>query len=196
MTRSATRKTAAPGGTAPASAASAPSRRQMTVRLGDLDIAPENLRHGEAPDDDIPLRPHSREQLLTMLERMGAETEAPARMRKGDLVAWTEDQAAARRWAPACLAWNRSADDPDEADESEAGSDDEPDAVSGAQADEGAEAASGGDVGEQTGERQVGPGDPEGDPDGVPEGVPEGVLGAVAGSDGAADGDELHGDAA
>ncbi|MBB4797714.1 ParB-like chromosome segregation protein Spo0J [Brevundimonas bullata] len=55
MTRSASRKTAAPGGvTTPASAASAPSRRQMTVCLGDLDIAPENLRHGEAPDDDIP----------------------------------------------------------------------------------------------------------------------------------------------
>ncbi|WP_312063189.1 chromosome partitioning protein ParB [Brevundimonas sp.] len=55
MTRSASKKTAAPGGvTTLASAASAPSRRQMTVRLGDLDIAPENLRHGEAPDDDIP----------------------------------------------------------------------------------------------------------------------------------------------
>ena len=51
------------------------------------------------------LRPHSREQLLTMLERMGAETEAPARLKKGDLVAWTEDQAKARSWAPACLSW-------------------------------------------------------------------------------------------
>ncbi|MBD3820376.1 MAG: ParB N-terminal domain-containing protein [Brevundimonas diminuta] len=56
--------------------------------------------------DGAYLRPHSREQLLTMLERMGAETEAPARMKKGDLVAWTEDQARARAWAPACLSWS------------------------------------------------------------------------------------------
>lgn len=55
--------------------------------------------------DGAYLRPHSREQLLSMLEGMGAETEAPARMRKGDLVAWTEEQAAARRWTPACLSW-------------------------------------------------------------------------------------------
>ena len=39
---------------APASAAATPTRRQAVVRLGDLDIASENLRHGEAPDDDIP----------------------------------------------------------------------------------------------------------------------------------------------
>lgn len=155
------------------------------------DLCDADIARWWTPDGAY-LRPHSREQLLTMLERMGAETEAPARMRKGDLVAWTEDQAAARRWAPACLAWNRSADDADVADRVAAGSDDEPDAVSGAQADEGTETASGGDVGEQTGERQIGPGDPEGDTDGVPEGV----LGAVAGSDGEAEGDELHGDAA
>ncbi|WP_313573748.1 chromosome partitioning protein ParB [Brevundimonas sp.] len=165
------------------------SARAEAAEIADLCDA--DIARWWTPDGAY-LRPHSREQLLTMLERMGAETEAPARMRKGDLVAWTEDQAAARRWAPACLAWNRSADSPDVADRAAAGSDDEPDAVSGAQADEGAENASGGDVGEQTGERQVGPGDPEGDPGGVPEGV----LGAVAGSDGEADGDELHGDAA
>ena len=55
--------------------------------------------------DGAYLRPHSRDQLLSMLEAMGAGTEAAARMRKGDLVAWVEDQAAARRWAPACLSW-------------------------------------------------------------------------------------------
>ncbi|MNS67677.1 hypothetical protein D3C72_1009340 [compost metagenome] len=165
------------------------SARAEAAEIADLCDA--DIARWWTPDGAY-LRPHSREQLLSMLERMEAETEAPARMRKGDLVAWTEDQAAARRWAPACLAWNRSADDPDVADRAAAGSDDEPDAVSGAQADEGTETASGGDVGEQTGERQVGPGDPEGDPDSVPEGV----LGAVAGSDGEADGDELHGDAA
>jgi ParB family chromosome partitioning protein len=165
------------------------SARAEAAEIADLCDA--DIARWWTPDGAY-LRPHSREQLLTMLERMGAETAAPARMRKGDLVAWTEDQAAARRWAPACLAWNRSADDADVADRVAAGSDDEPDAVSGAQADEGTETASGGDVGEQTGERQIGPGDPEGDTDGVPEGV----LGAVAGSDGEADGDELHGDAA
>ncbi len=60
--------------------------------------------------DGVYLRPHSREQLLTMLERMGAETDAAARLRKGDLVAWTEDQAKARHWAPACLSWRMTSD--------------------------------------------------------------------------------------
>src|SRR5690606_13080696 len=55
--------------------------------------------------DGAYLRPHSREQLLTLLERMGAEIDAADRLRKGDLVAWTEDQAKARNWAPACLSW-------------------------------------------------------------------------------------------
>lgn len=56
------------------------------------------------------LRAHSRDQLLAMLEIMGAETAAPARLRKGDLIAWVEDQAAARGWAPACLFWNGDGD--------------------------------------------------------------------------------------
>lgn len=60
--------------------------------------------------DGAYLRPHSREQLLAMLERMGAATDA-ARLKKGDLVVWTEDQARARTWAPACLSWSL---DPDE----------------------------------------------------------------------------------
>src|SRR5690606_35766435 len=65
--------------------------------------------------DGAYLRPHSREQLLTLLEDMGAETDAAARMRKGDLVAWTEDQAKARNWAPACLSWRLTPDDADDA---------------------------------------------------------------------------------
>lgn len=71
--------------------------------------------------DGAYLRPHSREQLLAMLETMGAETEAPARMRKGDLVAWTEDQAAARRWTPACLSWIGEAEAEAEAEAEGAG---------------------------------------------------------------------------
>lgn len=60
--------------------------------------------------DGAYLRPHSREQLLTMLEHMGAETDAAARLKKGDLVAWTEDQAKERTCAPACLSWNLAPD--------------------------------------------------------------------------------------
>src|SRR5690606_25125659 len=66
--------------------------------------------------DGAYLRPHSREQLLTLLERMGAEIDAADRLRKGDLVAWTEDQAKARNWAPACLSWRLTPDDASEAD--------------------------------------------------------------------------------
>lgn len=80
--------------------------------------------------DGAYLRPHSREQLLTMLERMGAETEAPARMKKGDLVAWTEDQARARSWAPACLSWSLAPEDVDDAPDADA-----PDADAEADAD-------------------------------------------------------------
>lgn len=75
------------------------------------DLCDADIARWWTPDGAY-LRPHSREQLLTMLERMGAETDAAARLRKGDLVAWTEDQARARTWAPTCLSW---ALDPDEA---------------------------------------------------------------------------------
>ena len=74
------------------------------------DLCDADIARWWTPDGAY-LRPHSREQLLTMLERMGAETEAPARMRKGDLVAWTEDQARARSWAPACLSWSLALED-------------------------------------------------------------------------------------
>lgn len=69
------------------------------------DLCDADIARWWTPDEAY-LRPHSREQLLTMLERMGAETEAAARLKKGDLVAWTEDQARARTWAPACLSWS------------------------------------------------------------------------------------------
>ena len=85
------------------------------------DLCGADLSRWWTPDGAY-LRPHSREQLLTMLERMGAETEAPARMKKGDLVAWTEDQARARSWAPACLSWSLAPEDEADAD-TEAGPD-------------------------------------------------------------------------
>ena len=121
--------------------------------------------------DGAYLRPHSREQLLTMLERMGAETEAPARMRKGDLVAWTEDQAASRRWVPACLAWNGSADEPDEG---AGGAGEGADPVDEASLKTGPGSDDGG--GGQADESRTEAGDPEGD--------------------GETDGDALRGDAA
>lgn len=55
--------------------------------------------------DGAYLRPHSRDQLMSMLEDMEAPTAEPGRMRKGDLVVWVEDQAAARGWTPSCLSW-------------------------------------------------------------------------------------------
>ncbi|SJM62120.1 putative plasmid stabilization protein [Brevundimonas diminuta 3F5N] len=73
------------------------------------DLCEADIARWWTPDGAY-LRPHSREQLLTMLEQMGAETDAAARLRKGDLVAWTEDQARARNWAPACLSWRLASD--------------------------------------------------------------------------------------
>ena len=70
--------------------------------------------------DAVYLRPHSREQLLTMLGRMGGETEGPDRMRKGDLVAWTEDQAKARSWAPVCLSWSLAPEEDGDAPDADA----------------------------------------------------------------------------
>lgn len=101
------------------------------------DLCDADIARWWTPDGAY-LRPHSREQLLTMLERMGAETEAPARLRKGDLVAWTEDQAKARTWAPACLSWRLALEDADDAldaDASDADADDAPD-EGGADADD------------------------------------------------------------
>lgn len=86
------------------------------------DLCDADIARWWTPDGAY-LRPHSREQLLTMLERMGAETEAAARLRKGDLVAWTENQARARTWAPACLSWSlapEEAEDAPDVDASEA----------------------------------------------------------------------------
>ncbi|WP_313452306.1 ParB/RepB/Spo0J family partition protein [Brevundimonas sp.] len=46
---------AAAAATDPTPAAVAAARTRQSVALRDIDIAPENLRHGEPPDDDIPL---------------------------------------------------------------------------------------------------------------------------------------------
>lgn len=131
------------------------SARAEAAEIADLCDA--DIARWWTPDGAY-LRPHSREQLLTMLERMGAETEAPARMRKGDLVVWTEDQAAARHWAPPCLAWHPLADEPDEG---RIDADDEPDTDPDVENENGTEAGPGGDVGGQTDESGVTPGDPE-----------------------------------
>ncbi|WP_436356238.1 ParB/RepB/Spo0J family partition protein [Brevundimonas sp. CEF1] len=80
------------------------------------DLCDADIARWWTPDGAY-LRPHSREQLLTMLERMGAETDAAARLRKGDLVAWTEDQAKARNRAPACLSWSLASEDAADAGE-------------------------------------------------------------------------------
>jgi ParB family chromosome partitioning protein len=97
------------------------------------DLCDADIARWWTPDGAY-LRPHSREQLLTMLEAMGAETEAPARMRKGDLVAWTEDQAKARTWAPACLSWRLALEDADEAPDEGGADDDDPE--TGGEADD------------------------------------------------------------
>ncbi|MNK15960.1 Nucleoid occlusion protein [compost metagenome] len=103
------------------------------------DLCDADIARWWTPDGAY-LRPHSREQLLTMLERMGGETEAPARLRKGDLVAWTEDQAKARTWAPACLSWRlalEDADDVRDADEApDEGGADADDPETGGEADD------------------------------------------------------------
>jgi len=80
------------------------------------DLCDADIARWWTPDGAY-LRPHSREQLLTMLERMEAETDAAARLRKGDLVAWTEDQAKARTWAPACLSWRLAPEDAEDAED-------------------------------------------------------------------------------
>lgn len=96
------------------------------------DLCDADIARWWTPDGDY-LRPHSREQLLTMLERMGAETDAAARLRKGDLVAWTEDQAKARNWAPVCLSWRLASEDGEEVPAADA---DAPDAETGAESDQ------------------------------------------------------------
>ncbi|MFI8684098.1 ParB/RepB/Spo0J family partition protein [Brevundimonas diminuta] len=86
-------------------------RRAARTEAAEIaDLCEADIARWWTPDGAY-LRPHSREQLLTMLKRMGAKTDAAARLRKGDLVAWTEDQAKARNWAPACLSWSLAPED-------------------------------------------------------------------------------------
>lgn len=92
------------------------------------DLCEADISRWWTPDGAY-LRPHSCEQLLTMLEQMGAETDAAARLRKGDLVAWTEDQARARNWAPTCLSWSLASDDAVDITDAEASDADASDAA-------------------------------------------------------------------
>jgi len=142
------------------------------------DLCDADIARWWTPDEAY-LRPHSREQMLTMLEAMGAETEAPARMKKGDLVAWTEDQARTRQWAPACLSWSRGPSD-------DADADDVPGADAGEAPDEGGAEAFDQTAGSEAADDEVVPGD------GVFVVTPAGEAALV----GAAPVDALAGDAA
>ena len=53
---------------------------------------------------------HSRAQLLELLDEMGVEDPRAKTLKKEALVAFVAEAAAERRWAPASLAWTRSAD--------------------------------------------------------------------------------------
>ena len=58
----------------------AAARTRASVALCDLDVAPENLRAGEAPDDDIPMLAdtlYAAGQLQPITVRPGRRREAP-----------------------------------------------------------------------------------------------------------------------
>lgn len=61
--------------------------------------------------DEAFLRPHSKAQLLGMLEAMGAGVERARALKKDELVGLVAEEAAARVWAPAWLSWAAPADD-------------------------------------------------------------------------------------
>lgn len=65
------------------------------------------------PDETF-LRPHSKPQLLAMLETMGAGVERARALKKDELVGLVEEEAAARVWAPAWLSWAAPDDASDE----------------------------------------------------------------------------------
>lgn len=64
--------------------------------------------------DEAFLRPHSKPQLLAMLESMGAGVERARALKKDELVGLVEEEAAARLWAPAWLSWSAPDEVPDE----------------------------------------------------------------------------------
>lgn len=63
--------------------------------------------------DEAFLRPHSKAQLLAMLEAMGAGVERARALKKDELVALAAEEAAARLWAPAWLSWAAPVEDED-----------------------------------------------------------------------------------
>lgn len=71
------------------------------------------------PDQPF-LQVHSKKQLLALLEEMGVEDDRAKTLKKDALVTFVAEAAAERQWAPASLAWDRSAADEaadEEADE-------------------------------------------------------------------------------
>lgn len=64
--------------------------------------------------DEAFLRPHSKPQLLAMLESMGAGVERARALKKDELVGLVAEEAAARVWAPAWLSWAAPDEVPDE----------------------------------------------------------------------------------
>jgi ParB family chromosome partitioning protein len=59
------------------------------------------------PDEPY-LAVHSKKHLLALLEEMGVDDDRAKGLKKGDLVAFVVESAAARQWAPAILAWDGS----------------------------------------------------------------------------------------
>lgn len=77
--------------------------------------------------DEAFLRPHSKAQLLAMLEAMGAGAERARALKKDELVALAAEEAAARVWAPAWLSWAAPVEEVE--DEEGAGEAEAPDAA-------------------------------------------------------------------
>jgi len=57
------------------------------------------------PDEPY-LAVHSKKHLLALLEEMGVDDDRAKGLKKGDLVAFVVESAAARQWAPSILAWD------------------------------------------------------------------------------------------
>lgn len=73
------------------------------------------------PDAEF-LKPHSKPLLLGMLMSMGAEDVRAGALKKSDLIAWVEEKAAEKVWAPAGLSWTAlPEDDPDDGQDNPAG---------------------------------------------------------------------------
>lgn len=103
----------------------------IRVRLGDLGLAPENLRFDEPADKDIPrladtlaaagvlIPPIVRAVPDRPLEGAtagdadgdGARDSRAAILKKDELVAFVAEVAAERRWTPAALAWSAQIED-------------------------------------------------------------------------------------